>query len=85
MHIERKNFLQSKTKLRLWKKIINQLKELKKLGATGIKQSLEDEGAGFNEIILMRKITKQVGLKLNIKICGCEAKNIFVHQLKLME
>ena len=56
-------------------KIINQLKELKKLGATGIKQSLEDEGAGFNEIILMRKITKQVGLKLNIKIGGCEAKN----------
>ena len=30
------------------KNLISQLKILKKFGATGIKQSLEDEGAGFH-------------------------------------
>ena len=55
--------------------IINHLKNLKKLGATAIKQSLEDEGAGFNDVALMRKISKKIGLKLNVKIGGCEAKN----------
>ena len=40
------------------KKILRQLKELKKLGVVGIKKSLEDEGASFKEIIIMRKITK---------------------------
>ena len=34
------------------------LKKLKKLGAVGVKQSLEDEGASFNDIRIMRKITK---------------------------
>lgn len=57
------------------KKLINQLKDLKKLGIVAIKQSLEDEGACFEEISLMRKITKKLGLKLNVKIGGCEAKN----------
>ncbi len=57
------------------KEIINQLKKLKKLGVVAIKQSLEDEGAGFKDITLMRKISKKAGLKLNVKIGGCEAKN----------
>jgi hypothetical protein len=57
------------------KKIIDQLKKLKKLGVVAVKQSLEDEGAGFSDIALMRKITIKTGLKLNIKIGGCEAKN----------
>jgi len=57
------------------KKILRQLKELKKLGVVGIKKSLEDEGASFKEIIIMRKITKKTNLKLNVKIGGCEAKN----------
>ena len=56
------------------KNIINDLRQLKKLGAVAIKQSLEDEGAGFKDLALMRKITK-IGLKLNVKIGGCEAKN----------
>ncbi len=57
------------------KNIINDLRQLKKLGAVAIKQSLEDEGAGFKDLALMRKITKKIGLKLNVKIGGCEAKN----------
>jgi len=55
--------------------IISILKKLKKKGAIAIKQSFEDEGASFEEIKIMRKITKKVNLKQNIKIGGCEAKN----------
>ena len=55
--------------------LIKKLKNLKKLGAVGIKQSLEDEGASFQDIVLMRKITSLVKLDLNVKIGGCEAKN----------
>ena len=36
---------------------------------------MEDEGAGFNDLLLMRKLTKKAGLKLDVKIGGCEAKN----------
>ena len=49
--------------------------KLKKLGVTGIKQSLEDEGSSFKEIVLMRDLTKKNKMKLNVKIGGCEAKN----------
>jgi len=49
--------------------------KLKKFGAIAVKQSLEDEGVGFDEISFMRKITKKNDLKLNIKVGGCEAKN----------
>ncbi len=67
------------------KKIIDQLKKLKKLGVVAVKQSLEDEGAGFSDIALMRKITIKTGLKLNIKIGGCEAKNdiFFCNSIKV--
>lgn len=57
------------------KKILNILRKLKKLGVTGVKQSTEDEGSSFDDILLMRKITKKVGVSLNVKIGGCEAKN----------
>jgi len=57
------------------KKLIYQLNVLKKLGVVAIKQSLEDEGASFEEISLMIKISKKLGLNLNVKIGGCEAKN----------
>jgi 4-hydroxy-2-oxoheptanedioate aldolase len=59
------------------------LKILKKLGAVAIKQSLEDEGANFEEIRFLRKITKKLDLKLNVKIGGCEAKNdiFFCHSI----
>jgi 4-hydroxy-2-oxoheptanedioate aldolase len=56
-------------------KLFSQIKILKKLGAVAIKQSLEDEGANFDEITFMRELTKKQGLKLNVKIGGCEAKN----------
>ena len=56
-------------------KITQILKNLKKNGVSGIKQSLEDEGASFAEIMQMRSLTKKVGLDLNVKIGGCEAKN----------
>ena len=57
------------------KNLINQLRVLKKVGTVAIKQSLEDEGASFQDISLMRKISKKLKLKLNVKIGGCEAKN----------
>lgn len=61
------------------------LKELKLLGVSGVKQSTEDEGSSFEHIKFMRKITKDVGIKLNIKIGGCEAKNDinFCKQIKV--
>lgn len=55
-------------------KFINNLKKLKKYNVVAVKQSLEDEGASFDEINLMRKITKKAGLNHNIKVGGCEAK-----------
>lgn len=57
------------------KNLIVKLIELKSLGAVGVKQSLEDEGSSFNEITLMRSITRHSKLNLNVKIGGCEAKN----------
>ena len=40
-----------------------------------VKQSLEDEGASFEEIKKMREISLKANLDLNVKIGGCEAKN----------
>ncbi len=57
------------------RKIINSLRELKKYNISAVKQSLEDEGVSQEDLILMRKITKQTRLDLNVKIGGCEAKN----------
>lgn len=56
-------------------KLINSLKKLKRFNAVAIKQSLEDEGASYEDLIVMKKITKKAGLNLNVKIGGCEAKN----------
>lgn len=56
------------------KKFINYLKKLKKYDAVAIKQSLEDEGASFDQLKIMRKITMKAGLQHNIKVGGCEAK-----------
>ena len=57
------------------KNLLECLIELKKLGVTAVKQSTEDEGASFEDILMMRKITNKVGIKLNVKVGGCEAKN----------
>jgi len=56
-------------------KIIKTLKSLKKLGATGVKQSFEDEGASFQEVLIMNQLVKKLKLNQNVKIGGCEAKN----------
>ena len=66
-------------------KINNILSKLKKFGIKAVKQSLEDEGSSFEDIAIMRKITKKKGLKLNVKIGGCEAKNdiFFCKDLKV--
>ena len=41
------------------KRVINQLKYLKKLNVVAVKQSLEDEGASFDDLKIMRSITKK--------------------------
>ena len=63
--------------------LINKLKILKNFGVVAIKQSLEDEGASFEDLTFMRKLTKKLDLKLNVKIGGCEAKNdiFFCHSI----
>lgn len=43
------------------------------LGLVGIKQSFEDEGVLLQDVELMRRLTYQAGLLLNIKIGGVEA------------
>jgi hypothetical protein len=39
----------------------------------GVKQSFEDEGVLLEDVVLMRRITELIGLKLSVKIGGCEA------------
>jgi 4-hydroxy-2-oxoheptanedioate aldolase len=56
-------------------KLNNYLSELKKYNISSIKQSLEDEGSSFSDLIVMRSLTKKNKLNLNVKIGGCEAKN----------
>ena len=65
--------------------LFKKLNYLKKIGAIAVKQSLEDEGANFSDLVLMRKLTKKANLNLNVKIGGCEAINdiIFCVSLKV--
>ena len=42
------------------KNLENKLRQLKKLGIQGVKQSLEDEGSSFQEISVMRNLTKKL-------------------------
>ena len=67
------------------KRIINHLKYLKKLNVVGVKQSLEDEGASFDDLRIMRHITRKAGLELNVKIGGCEAKNDMIYCQKIID
>tara|TARA_B110000902_G_C14271921_1_gene573508 strand:+ start:489 stop:1235 length:747 start_codon:yes stop_codon:yes gene_type:complete len=53
----------------------NAIKKLIECGMLGIKTSFEDEGQTFDKIIKLRDITTKNGLKLVIKIGGCEAKS----------
>lgn len=50
---------------------------LKRCGAIGVKTSFEDEGAHPLHVSKLRTITNKVGLDLNVKIGGAEAKTDF--------
>ena len=57
------------------KELIKQLCRLKKeYNIAGIKQSFEDEGVTYDDVVTMRRITELCELPLFIKIGGCEAK-----------
>ena len=59
------------------------LNELKVLGAVGVKNSFEDEGALMNEVMTMRSLTHSAGLELALKIGGCEAKRDIAEAIHL--
>ena len=65
------------------KKLLNSLNNLKKFGVNTIKKSFEDEGANVDEIKLVKNLAYKVGLKLNVKIGGCEAKNDIINCQKI--
>jgi hypothetical protein len=54
--------------------LLDKLDTLKKQGCVAVKVSFEDEGALLNEIVSMRYLTAKTGLKISVKIGGCEAK-----------
>lgn len=62
-------------KAKILSNFVRSLNHLKKFNISGFKQSLEDEGATFKEIKFIRKILKNLKIKQNIKIGGCEAIN----------
>ena len=53
--------------------LINELKDLKKYGVVGIKQSFEDEGVLFDDVVKMKRICDSVETYVSVKIGGCEA------------
>lgn len=53
------------------------LSSLKKFSVVGVKTSFEDEGAHPLNVYKLRNVTNKVGLDLNIKIGGAEAKTDF--------
>ena len=55
--------------------LINMLNDLKDIGVVGIKQSFEDEGVIYEDLIRMRRLTDICHLPLFVKIGGCEAKS----------
>jgi len=57
------------------KNLVEKLKDIKKEGIVGIKQSFEDEGVVYGDLITMRRITDICSLPLYVKIGGCEAKS----------
>jgi 4-hydroxy-2-oxoheptanedioate aldolase len=58
-------------------KVLSNLTLLKKYGAIGVKTSFEDEGAHPMNVYKLRTLTHKVGLDLNLKIGGAEAKTDF--------
>ena len=56
-------------------KLIKKLNDLKNQGVVGIKQSFEDEGVIYDDLVSMRRITDICSLPMYVKIGGCEAKS----------
>ena len=54
-------------------KLIKYLSELSQKGVVGIKQSFEDEGVLFDDVVKMKKICDSSDIFLSVKIGGCEA------------
>ena len=57
--------------------MLQNLSLLKRCGAVGVKTSFEDEGAHPKNVQKLRLLTHKVGLDLNLKIGGAEAKTDF--------
>ena len=55
--------------------LIDKLNSLKPYGVVGIKQSFEDEGVIYDDVVTMRRITEICSVPLYVKIGGCEAKS----------
>jgi len=53
--------------------LVEELKELLNDGVVGIKQSFEDEGVLFDDIVKMKRICDSVEAYVSVKIGGCEA------------
>jgi hypothetical protein len=53
--------------------LVSELKELKKYGVVGIKQSFEDEGVLFDDVVKMKRMCDSTGIYVSVKIGGCEA------------
>ena len=67
------------------KNLKNILSELKiDFGMFGIKSELEAEGADFEDILYLKKLSDEVKTNLIVKIGGCEAINDLI-QLKQIQ
>ena len=51
----------------------NILEKLMNDGVVGIKQSFEDEGVIFDDVVKMKRICDSVSAYISVKIGGCEA------------
>jgi 4-hydroxy-2-oxoheptanedioate aldolase len=64
-------------KIKQFYKMNTSLTSLKNFSVVGVKTSFEDEGAHPLNVYKLRSVTNKVGLDLNIKIGGAEAKTDF--------
>ena len=66
------------------KELIDQLSYLKKdYNIAGIKQSFEDEGVTYDDVVTMRRITELCGLPLFVKIGICNRGSGSLCQLRV--
>ena len=53
--------------------LTDELKKLSNKGVVGVKQSFEDEGVLFDDVVKMKRMCDSSNIFLSIKIGGCEA------------